>query len=79
MGALPGHVVHAQLALVAPLEVSFGVDPYIQEKPNPRGTEIFANQSTVNIENKDFGTILVSVFTPERGISLPSSSPSTSR
>jgi hypothetical protein len=48
MGPLPGRVVQAQLALVGPLEVSFGVNPYIQEKPNPRGMKIFAKQSTVD-------------------------------
>jgi hypothetical protein len=36
--------------------------------------ELFVNQSAVTIENKDFGTILVSLFIPERGISPPSSS-----
>jgi hypothetical protein len=48
---------------------------YTIKNPNPWSTEHFPNQQrAVTIDNKDFGTILVSLFNPRRGISLPSSS-----
>jgi hypothetical protein len=42
-------------------------------------TSTLHHQSAVAIKNKDFGTILVFLFIPERGISLHSSSSSTPR
>jgi hypothetical protein len=48
-----------------------------RKNSNPRSMELFANQSMIVIENKDFRTRLVSLFTLERGILPPSSSSST--
>jgi hypothetical protein len=50
---------------------------YTGKNPNPRGMELFVNQSIIAVENKDCGTRLVSLFTPKRGISPPSSSSSS--
>jgi hypothetical protein len=52
---------------------------YTVKNPNPGSTELFVNQSTVAIEDKDFGTRLVSLFTSKREMLSPSSSPSTLR